>query len=227
MKKITFIITAFVLCNSVAQAQVSIGVRTGFNLATWSYTPKNTTSNTNYTVTEPLVLGFTFAMPIEIKVSDSFILQPELSFIQKGYSQKRESGSDHTQDTYIFNYFEMPLLAKVMLGNKRFKIGGFTGPSFGYLVSGQDVTAYGASQKFYVYNKNIDFNAAIYKTTNRFDIGLVLGIQPTYNITDYGRIFFDVRYQLGLTDFKNDLPDNTKIFNRGIGLSIGAFTYFK
>ncbi len=227
MKKITFIIIVFALWNSVVQAQISIGVRTGFNLATWSYTPKNTTSNTNYTITEPLLLGFTFVMPIEVKLSNNFALQPELSFIQKGFTQKRESGSDYVQDTYIFNYLEVPLLAKIILGNKKFKVGVLAGPSFGYLVSGRDVTAYGASQKFYVYNKNIDFNDAINKTTNRFDIGLVLGVQPAYNITDYSRIFFDARYQLGLSDIKNDSPDNTQIFNRGIGLSVGAFTYFK
>ncbi len=212
---------AFVLFlfNYSVTAQTSIGFRVGFNLSKWN-TEGNNDQNENIT-------GIHFAVPLEIKLSNIFSIQPEFNFTQKGsrVMTTTTSGGITTQtDTKNkINYVEFPLLLRGLIGGERLGFYLQAGPSVGYAAGGSvesnsKSTVGGVLQ---ISDKSSKYDFA---RSNRLDYGVHLGGGLQLGLGS-NRLVIDVRYLYGLQDFDKD-NNSVKITNRGIALSAGLMLPF-
>ena len=212
---------AFVLfiINYSLTAQTSIGFRAGLNLSKWN-TEGNNDQNENIT-------GTHFAIPLEIKMSNNFSIQPEFNFTQKGsrVMSTTTSGGITTQtDTKNkINYVEFPLLLRGLIGGERLGLYIQAGPSVGYAAGGSvesssKSTIGGVLQ---ISDKSGKYN---FERSNRLDYGVHLGGGLQLGVGS-NRLVIDVRYLYGLQDFDKD-NNSVKVTNRGIALSAGLMLPF-
>jgi Outer membrane protein beta-barrel domain len=227
MKKCLQAILFFCLFVSatLSQAQITMGVRAGINVATYHY---------NYGPKFPAVAQtqpssstlLTFGVPVEMRLSSLFALQMELNFIQKG----QQSQSDQTiqnirivsDSKLVVNWLELPILAKVKFGSD-VGIGGglFFGPSIGYGLSGKSKgsfsTTTNGTSSVTVSNKSLEF-----KKDEHSQVDFALNFGGEVN---YGGVFFDMRYQLGLTNMVTNSGTTNgldlTVQTRGLAVSLG------
>lgn len=130
----------------------------------------------------------------EIIVSDKFSIQPELLYSGQGASDTRDGGGRTKLD-----YVLIPVLAKFPIASG---LSVEAGPQLGFLVSAK-----------YKDNESNETVKDLYKT---MDFGLDAGLEYELN----SGVFFQGRYNLGLTDI-NNTDDNRRISNGVIQFSIG------
>ena len=130
----------------------------------------------------------------EIIVNDKFSIQPELLYSGQGASDTREGGGRIKLD-----YITLPVLAKFPIASG---LSVEAGPQLGFLVSAK-----------YKDNESNETVKDLYKT---MDFGLDAGLEYELN----SGVFFQGRYNLGLTDI-NNTDDNRRISNGVIQFSIG------
>ena len=127
-----------------ATAQVALGVRAGGNFATVNATETLDKLAPDFKYTP----GFDLAGVAEINFGRYFALQPELHWTQKGFRFAETfdvpvgrfnvpAGADATFRT---NYLELPVLAKLKLGNDLVQAYAAAGPSVGYAMNAKLVT---------------------------------------------------------------------------------------
>ena len=129
----------------------------------------------------------------EVIVSDKFSIQPELLYSGQGASVTSTGGGRIKLD-----YITLPVLAKFPITSKLYLE---TGPQVGFLISGK-------------YKTN-DSNAKL-DNVKTIDFGLDAGLNYELN----NGVFFQARYNLGLTDI-GYLGDNKRASNAVIQFSIG------
>ena len=122
----------------------------------------------------------------------NFSIQPEVNFISKGTKFKNSFGNE----TYNFNYIEVPVLAKYSFGPVYVN----AGPSIGFLMGKSDKikAAYGNT-------KTIDFGV-------QMGAGIAIPAGP-------GKMIIDGRYNLGLSNISDEKGIDVK--NRGFAVSLG------
>ena len=211
MKKFTFF-SLFFLSYHFANAQ-TIGLRAFINFANWS-TSNPLVSQAGNSLNS--ATGFGIAVPLEIKLSNRFSLQPELMYIQKGTNFSGTIGNIVSTQKALINHLEIPILLKVnLLGSESLVgIGILAGPSFAYALSGTTTTTVTGQTT----SQSKDFSFNDYK---RFEIGAHFGLNVGLGIGS-GKLVLDARYLLGISDFNdgNSNP-NEAIRNRGISVGLG------
>jgi hypothetical protein len=133
-------------------------------------------------------------MVAEIIVNDKFSIQPELLYSGQGASNTFDGGGRTKLD-----YVLIPVLAKFPIASG---LSVEAGPQLGFLVSAK-----------YKDNESNETVKDLYKT---MDFGLDAGLEYELN----SGVFFQGRYNLGLTDI-NNTDDNRRISNGVIQFSIG------
>ena len=133
-------------------------------------------------------------MVAEIIVNDKFSIQPELLYSGQGASNTFDGGGRTKLD-----YVLIPVLAKFPIASG---LSVEAGPQLGFLVSAK-----------YKDNESNETVKDFYKT---MDFGLDAGLEYELN----SGVFFQGRYNLGLTDI-NNTDDNSRISNGVIQFSIG------
>lgn len=214
-----FVFMLAILTMNLHAQQVALGARVGMNIANVSYTQKNSGT----TPEMKNVTQFLASIPLEIRFSPSFAIQPELSYLEKGFSISQTYGSTSASSTVTFNYFDIPIVGKLGFTANKLQLDLLAGPRFGYLLGGKLKGESTVSGRTTTEERNL--NADDLKTFNRFEVGLDFGASVQYPISNF-KLVFDVRYLLGLTDISNDSPDNETVINRGISLSIGIMKPF-
>ncbi len=147
------------------------------------------------TITDETNQGLTFSYGIgaslEFKLADMFAIQPELLYVSKGGSRSLDINVLNT--TVDINtkltYIEIPVLAKVIIGNN----GVFIGPYFGINI-GSNVTM---TQTQGLNSFKPDFNL--------LDFGFTLG----YERKIQNRMYVDGRVNFGVTK----ITDGADIYN--------------
>jgi hypothetical protein len=129
----------------------------------------------------------------EIIVNDKFSIQPELLYSGQGASDTSTGGGRIKLD-----YITLPVLGKFPIAKN---LSLETGPQIGFLVSGKE--------------KTNDSNETI-PNTKTIDFGLNAGLNYELN----NGVFFQARYNLGLTDI-GFYGDNKRASNSVIQFSIG------
>ena len=192
MKRIFFtLIFLASLIQTGVQAQTKVGIKAGPQVATID--GKNVDDS-------EFVWGYNVGGMISTPIASGVFLQPELLFTLKG------TGDTNTEDNLTLLYLEVPIMAKVMLGeafNLQF------GPYASLLLN---------SKKGHDNWEDI---------LNDFDYGVGLGIGYIFR----DRITLDLRYMYGLNEvYEDDIPASVNIpeairddegGNRVLQLSIG------
>jgi hypothetical protein len=225
MQNKALILLSFLLLTGIAQAQISIGVRAGANLANVSLS-----DTTDLEIGEPKTrIGSILGAVLEMGITEKLAIQAEPSFIQKGWRVKESTellGQSFKIDgNYTFNYIDVPILAKLRFNGENTGLYAFAGPTFGYMISGKyKLTTEFAGQKE-TEEEKLDFDEE--EGINRFDVGATLGAGFQLNLGG-GRLFFDARYNLGLSNIadEDEVEDEFTIRNKGIGLSVGYLYSF-
>lgn len=189
---------AFVCTFSLVSGQnLSFGIKAGANFASVNI------EQDGFDIEPDSRTGLNIGAILNIGVTDAFSVQPELSFIQKGYSF--EFFEEET--ALILNYLEIPILAKYAFGSESFQ--GFiqAGPAIGFALSGKI--------KSDNEEEDIDFDEDGFKT---FDFGLQFGAGAAVPAGP-GEAFLDLRYALGLANIADN--DGSTVSNIGLLITAG------
>lgn len=194
------------LLSSAAQAQVSVGVRGGLSYSELVGAEINTDSKT----------GFMAGAYVGIQISGAWVVQPEVSYIQKG---AKVQGSDIITGeplsvTTDIDYVELLLPVGIILAVESESVQPrlYAGPALGLALSCEvkpDTEEPPSDCKDSI--KSSDFGLV-------FGIGIELGSGP-------GAFLADLRYDYGIADI-NDTEDNITNKNRSIQLLIGYRRHF-
>lgn len=210
----TIILSTLVLSITFSvSAQSSFGGKLGLNLASWA-------DNVGYSSEgQPKLIGFQIGAIYEAKITEKLFIQSAFTFLQKGlYTEYKFEEFSQGSDKIIFNYIELPILAKLTFGgvNKN-RFFAMAGPSMGLAYSGvirSELIENGVTTKT---KERINFDDS--DSFSRLDISFSVGLGINVFI-ESGKFFFETRYLLGLTDLEVEV-DNFTIKNRGIGLAFG------
>ena len=141
-------------------------------------------------------IGLDLAILVSAPIGDgTFMLQPELHWMQKGYKIKDVSNQDLTT---TLNYVEIPLLARINFGEEA-KVFIFAGPAIGWLISGSIDPDNDQDPTDFLNNTEVSGY-----------VGLGIGVGP---------VEVDLRYIAGLNDISSS-EDFTNARNSSFGLGI-------
>ncbi|MDR2885357.1 MAG: PorT family protein [Rikenellaceae bacterium] len=215
MKKLVTLATVLAMSVSVVSAQFTYGVKAGPNFANLT----NADTFADFMAAGLAEEGFdaTFDAKMrtsfhigafgEYKVSDLFSVAAELLYSGQGAKAEFKGEGFSGEIKQKFGYLNVPVLAKLYLTDD---LSLDVGPQFGFLMSSKsayEVTAGGQTTK-----GDEDSKEGLNKT----DISAALGL--TYN---FGNIFVQGRYNLGLNEFVKDNEGDDKFKNNVIQLSVG------
>jgi hypothetical protein len=134
--------------------------------------------------------GFAAGIFLNVAIDDAFSLQPELLYLQKGFTGNLYDGFIDVDVTPELDYIELPLLAKFTFsGGSKIRPCIFAGPSLAIATSSELRISAGWLAT------SIDISSL----TNDTDFGIVAGAGFSYDI-GRGRLTFDARYQRGFSN---------------------------
>jgi len=205
MKKLfnLFLVILAMAFTTSAMAQLSIGPRVAVNFSTVAFDEEDGVDINN-------LLGFAFGAAAEIGISDMFAVQPEVSFSQHGFSSEEDFGTGTVDFDVIFNYVQIPVLAKLKFGSDAVVINVLAGPHVGFGIG--DVTFKVDDEKETQPWDEVGIQ--------KFDFGITGGAGVSF-AAGPGNLGLDLRYQLGLSNLNEEDEDGEKATNRNfqIGLS--------
>ncbi|MEM9822365.1 MAG: porin family protein [Bacteroidota bacterium] len=190
-------------------AQNYLGLRGGLNYANVQTDVSGITGPNPETL-----LGLNIALFTELGVSPNFAIQPELHYVQKGWSVKFSTFGFNLDGSFVFNYLDVPVLFKYRFGNPR-AISGYAiaGPSVGYLLS--------VKEKDNISNQSQSLEFTEDDGIRRVELSMVIGAGVNF-AAGPGSILVDLRYNLGLSNLSNDVNfSETSLQNRALNMTIG------
>ncbi|MBL7859289.1 MAG: PorT family protein [Cyclobacteriaceae bacterium] len=238
MKKTILILLLIASSAVVAQAQTIIP-KIGLSVSSTNGELETPGFSNSISSCTGFTIGLGYNYPLGTVGRGIFSVQPELSFIQKGFNGKT-SGEINIGEAiyqlvadqqYKINYLELPVLAKIEFGSAKTKFSFLAGPSIGYGLGGKLKGKYTLDDGYDTWKENIDGKIKFGKEPsnaeedfdvvyfdNRLDVGLNLGA----GVTLYNKIAIDVRYQLSFTNLSDDADSANRVlqFTVGVPLSL-------
>ena len=217
IKKISFCIISVLMINSL-HAQVTYGIRSGVNYATWKGDDiqiiQDLVDKTDgYIVTKGRT-GMHIGGYVNIPISEVFAFEPGLEYSKKGYSLKGDFQipvlkylNINARAQVQSHYIDMPLVIKANV-YKGLQV--YAGPQVSYLVRST------LNAKLGVFGITL-FNRGIGITErfNKVDMGLTGGIGYQFE----NGLNVQAGYDYGLS--KLDKNDNYSAYNRVVKVSVG------
>jgi hypothetical protein len=180
-------------------------------------------------------IGLTFGVAYNHEISNIISLQPELSFIQKGFRQKyRETQNGATFDIdgkFAINYLELPILVKASFGESKVKFYVNAGPSIGLGLGGKYEVDYIVSILGYLESDSAEGDIKFGDSDNSgegtlyLDNRMDLGLQVGGGVVISEKIMLDLRYGHGLTSLNDESNDDVaesknRVFQFTVGYPI-------
>lgn len=187
--------------------QPLFGLRT--SLAFNSYSPTYFNRNIAYSSKSSLL---NLALTSEFQISKYVALSPELIYLQKGASVVL-STSGGTVGDLAASYAGINVLSKIRYPFEKFELYGIVGPSVLYNLSASTT---------YSYSMSAGTND-ISEYANQVIVDLIVGGGVALK-TSTGKLFADLRYLSGLSNFGNVKLDQQ--YNMGSGVSNGTLNQF-
>jgi hypothetical protein len=224
MKKTILSLFTVLTMGYAAQAQVSIIPKVGVTLSNVAF--KETQEG------QQSLTGFLFGAGFNFPLGETFSIQPELIYLQKGYALSYRDDQGAKSDAKVhLNYLEIPLLAKVAFGSESVKAYLNAGPSLGYGLGGNvnvktDIFGAPLELTFPVKFGEEPANPNEVGTyfDNRIDLGVQFGGGLAFKAGP-GSLILDARYGYGLSNLSKDSSgsssNDSKSQNRVIAVSLG------
>lgn len=186
MKKIILTAVAVFAFGFANAQEAKFGIKGGLNLANFKGDIEDGSS----------LLGLHIGGFVEIKISDKFVIQPEVLYSGQG--------SDSDEGSFNLTYINVPLMAKYYVADK-FNLE--AGPQIGFLTSA----------KIKMDGNSIDSK----RLFNSTDFGINFG--AGYDFTQ--KLSAGIRYNLGVSgifsdEFKDALDNDVKVQNSVFSLSL-------
>jgi hypothetical protein len=222
MKKV--ILCSLVMLCAAPAAFSQLGIKAGAALSTVNEDGEGYSQDD---VEKKSVLTPVIGLTYDLNLSNVFTLQPELLFSQSGGRSTYNVLGTSTESTHRINYLELPVLAKLQLGNADGEGTGVylaAGPFVGYAFSGKQkvVSKLGETVVFESEIDYFDENEDDWDyEAKRLNYGLVGAAGLTV-----GKVALDLRYNFGLNNLLDNDADNTNdskpvLQTRGIALTLG------
>lgn len=211
----------FIFLANITFAQIFVGVRGGVSGSTM----------TKFKLIENITPDFkllpapTGAIFAEFPITDRFSIQPELAFVQKGFVVNESFNVDGISALGVNiplggrialknNYIEMPILAKIKLGNSNEGHAYFLiGPAVGYMVDSRAVI-----RVLNIFPIRTSLGTGLYHK-GEFSGIAALGYEIPFN--NGGKFFMEGRYQQGISRVL-DLPlIQLPVRNQTVSFSVG------
>ena len=142
---------------------------------------------------------------IQFNISKVFAIQPEFLYTMKGARMEEEVLGETLKVAFNFSYLEVPVLVKLMIPTPGgVKPSLFFGPAIAFKLSAKSKMEYAGQ------TDEEDLSDVMENTEFGFVIGGGL---------DFGKLMFDLRYNLGLTSISID--EDEEIKNGVISLKVG------
>ena len=224
--KILFLLLCAFFGYTSLSAQIAVGVRAGVGFNEWEVdAPTNSTQGATFSNDFENYSNYVFAVPVEISLTESFAVQPELTFVKKGSTATEDFGElggvslGELEAKYELTYISIPVLAKLKFGSETAGLAVLAGPSFAYATKGEGTfTSRNSSEPSQNGVSVIDLFEDE-QVFSRSDVNVHAGISPYVSVGNLN-LFVDARYLFGLSDLEEE-DDDTTISNRSIQLSAG------
>lgn len=206
MKTVFNFIAFICLLSLTSTLSAQFGVRAGVNLANLTVDPSEDEFNPG------IKLGLGIGVFYKVPISDNFIIQPELNFMQHGSKSKISVLGITAENTLSFNYLQVPVILKFGFGdtdglNFYVQGGPYVGIGIGKVKSKSCLDGECETEE-------IEYGDGDEGPKNPdFGVQLGAGLNMDQNIS------FDARYILGLQNLTS--PDEGTIKHTGINLSVG------
>lgn len=189
-------------------AQLNLGFKAGVNLA------KQKFDGEGFTISPDNRIGLQVGAMAEVGLGENLAVQPEVLFIQKGFKADFDDPftGEKSEMSLMLNHVEVPLLVKYK----------FPTQGIGFYLAGGPAVGYAASGKSKFDGESSKLEDEDWEGYNRLEVGAHAGAGVLIPV-GAGVVCIDLRYILGLSNLNDDETDDTKAFNRGIGLSVGFF----
>jgi hypothetical protein len=215
------LVLCLVFCAGTVSAQ--IGFKGGINLVSLAQEGTNISASdlkTNSGIGG--VAGITF----DLDLSDVFTIQPEFLFIQKGGKDEFRFFGTRTEQITLINYFEIPVMAKVVFGNSG-NDGGLglyvaAGPWMGYALNGRVKYSTFGNDGSFIESYTDTFTFDNKDDRKRLDWGASGGVGLVL-----GRLIIEGRYNYGINNLldedANNNNDNAPVLQtRGLSITLGV-----
>lgn len=201
---VALILLAFSVC-AVAQeataSKMAFGIQGGLGFGNAS----GDSAKAGPGETKKMRMGFLGGAFVEFKLGSQFALRPELMYVQKGVKYEADAGSEKL--TAKVDYLEVPILfawAPEMQGKMQAQV--FAGPYVAMLM-GAKWKGEGFTGADSIFNTEED----VKDSTKSIDFGLTFGAGFGYKVSPKGELFFNVRYDYGMTKIDDHAePADTK-----------------
>jgi hypothetical protein len=217
----SLLLFAFFIGVVSVQAQVSFGVRAGYQHASANLTENLDALTPDF---KP-IHAYSFAAVVDIPLGYGFHIQPEVAYTQKGF--RLEEGFEFELFNFPipvdaevesrFNYIELPLLMKYEIGKGKTKAYIMGGPSMGYATSGRLISRANLLVDIKLLDTPIDLEAINYE---RVEWSAVVGGGISYDAGPV-KMFADARYQHGFTELYDIPVVDEMISNKSFGINAG------
>ncbi len=220
-----FLLTSTLILSALGlSAQTSVGFAVGTNYARWA----EKIVKEEYAGEEEdyrAMPGLHFSLWLVLPQSESFALQLQPGFVQKGFREldKSESNSSKrkTKNDLVLSYVELPVFLKYLkpAGKWTFSLEG--GPYLAYLMYGKHrkKTRSSDTNSRSVSRRYTDFDLDKAKAA-RLDAGIQLGAAVAYPVGP-GHITANLRYNRGFVNLDKGEDIIAEIFNKGWGWQVG------
>ena len=203
-------------------AQVALGLKTGALFNTVRVTDGLDALAPDFSY----AAGFTVGGVAEINIGQYFAVQPEFNYAQKGFRRQESEGVNignmevpiGATATFRTHYLELPVLAKLKIGNETVKAYFAAGPSVGYAADAQLITRPRLFFEFDPIRTDINLGNLGYERWEFSGVGAA-GVQFNLNGVQW---YLEGRYVHGFTELYDFPLINEKILNRGVSFTTGV-----
>ncbi len=226
--RLFFIGAACLVLGSAYAQRLAIGVKGGVNFQNVS--APDVLEDATFLPEFQSIAGPHAGLVAELELTPAFALQPELNYTVKGFKLQDSYGIELFQVPLPLgvsaltrlHYLEMPLLAKVKMGNERAHLYFAGGPTVGYALKGTLETRADFLVEWELFETPLDLNEL---GANRLEWGLVGGVGAGVQAGP-GTFFADFRYSHGLSEVYDIPLVRERVQNRGFSLSTGYLLNF-
>jgi hypothetical protein len=198
-KNSMILLSALMLISTATFAQLGYGLRTGAAVTTFA-NKGDITDNSNVT------MSYTAGAFLDLPLSKSFFIQPEINYLRKGRSDETSELNTAAKTDFMVHYLQVPVL-------------------FQYRdVSDSHKTVFyinGGPYAAFALNNQMRPSEAVQLTDNKkTDFGATLGIGFQTPICKQ-QIRFDLRYDIGMAEIGNQPADyRTKALSLTVGIQL-------